>query len=42
MVANPEETADCKGFWIQAVVAKDGKYTVTNGRNGFSKSYVAR
>jgi competence protein ComEC len=42
MIANTEETPDCKGFWIQAVVAKDGKFTVTNGRNGFSKSYVAR
>ena len=42
MIANLEETADCKGNWIKASVAPDGKFTVTNGRNGFSKTYVAR
>jgi len=42
MIANMEETAECKGNWIKASVAKDGKFTVTNSRNGFSKSYVAR
>jgi competence protein ComEC len=42
MIANFEETADCKGNEITASVAPDGKFTVTNGRNGFSKSYVAR
>jgi competence protein ComEC len=42
MIANPEDTADCKGNWIQATIAPDGKFTVTNGRNGFSKSYMAR
>ena len=42
MIANLEESADCKGNWIKASVAKDGTFTVTNGRNGFSKSYVAR
>jgi len=42
MIANLEETADCKGNWIKASIAPDGKFTVTNGRNGFSKSYVAR
>jgi competence protein ComEC len=42
MIANFEETAECKGNWIGASVAQDGKFTVTNGRNGFSKSYVAR
>jgi len=42
MIANLEETADCKGNWIKASVASDGKFTVTNGRNGFSRSYVAR
>ena len=39
---NLEETADCKGNWIKASVASDGKFTVTNGRNGFSKTYVSR
>jgi competence protein ComEC len=40
--ANLEETADCKGQWIKASVSKDGKFTITNGRNNFSKSYTAR
>jgi competence protein ComEC len=42
MIANLEETAECKGNWIKASVAPDGKFTVTNGRNGFSKTYAAR
>ena len=42
MIANVEETKDCKGNWIKASVARDGKFTVTNGRNGFSKTYTAR
>ena len=42
MIANFEDTADCKGNGISATVAADGKFTVTNGRNGFSKSYTAR
>lgn len=42
MIANLEETAACQGHWIRASVRGDGRFTVTNGRNGFSKSYVAR
>ena len=42
MIANMEETVECKGHWIKASVASDGRFTVTNGRNGFSKTYVAR
>ena len=42
MIANLEESADCKGNWIHASVAKDGKFTITNGRNGFSRTYTAR
>jgi beta-lactamase superfamily II metal-dependent hydrolase len=42
MIANLEETADCKGNWIKASVGRDGKFTVVNGRNGFSKTYTAR
>ena len=42
MIANLEDTADCRGNWIKASVARDGKFTVTNGRNGFSKTYTAR
>jgi competence protein ComEC len=41
MMANLDETGD-KGNWIKASVAPDGKFTVTNSRNGFTKSYVAR
>jgi beta-lactamase superfamily II metal-dependent hydrolase len=42
MIANFEEKADCKGNWISASVAPDGKFTVTNGRNGYSRNYAAR
>lgn len=42
MIANLEETADCKGHWIRASVRPDGTFTITNSRNGFSKSYTAR
>jgi hypothetical protein len=41
-IANLEETADCKGNFIKASVQADGKFTMTNSRNGFSKSYVSR
>lgn len=42
MIANFEETAECQGHWLKASVERDGKYTITNGRNGFSKTYSAR
>ena len=42
MIANFEETVECQGNLITASVAADGKFTLTNGRNGFSKTYVAR
>jgi hypothetical protein len=42
LIANFEETADCKGQWLKASVSKDGKFTVTNGRNNVSKTYMAR
>ena len=41
MIANLEETADCKGHWIKASVGRDGRFTVTNSRNGFSRTYAA-
>jgi len=34
--------SECKGYWVKASIAPDGKFTVTNGRNGFSKTYTAR
>jgi competence protein ComEC len=42
MIANLEPSETCKGNWIKVSVAADGKYTVTNGRNGFSKVYTSR
>jgi beta-lactamase superfamily II metal-dependent hydrolase len=42
MIANFEETAECKGHWIKATVLSNGQFTMTNGRNGYSRSYKAR
>jgi hypothetical protein len=42
MIANLEEGPQDQGHWIHASVGRDGKYTITNGRNGFSKTYTAR
>jgi len=41
MIANLEDSPDCKGNWLEASIARDGKFTMTNDRNGFSKSYAA-
>jgi hypothetical protein len=41
-IANLEATADCKGNWLKASISKDGKFTLTNGRNGYSETYTAR
>jgi len=41
-IANLEDTPNCTGNWIKASIAPDGKFTITNGRNGFSKTYTAR
>ncbi|MBI3050444.1 MAG: MBL fold metallo-hydrolase [Acidobacteria bacterium] len=42
MIANFEETAECKGHFIRASVQANGQFTMMNGRNGFSRSYKAR
>ena len=42
MIANLEETEACQGHWLRASVRQDGTFTVTNGRNGFSRTYTAR
>jgi beta-lactamase superfamily II metal-dependent hydrolase len=42
MIANLEDTPECQGFWIKASVGRDGRFTITNGRNGFSRDYTAR
>jgi competence protein ComEC len=42
MIANTEASAECQGHWIKVDVGADGRYTITNGRNNFSKTYQAR
>ena len=42
LIANLTETEDCEGHWIKISVRTDGTYTVTNSRNGFSKTYSPR
>jgi beta-lactamase superfamily II metal-dependent hydrolase len=42
MIANLDEGTADKGNWIKASVSSNGKFTVTNNRNKFSKSYTAR
>jgi hypothetical protein len=42
MIANLEPSDACQGHWLKLSVAPDGKYTLTNGRNGFSKTYASR
>jgi beta-lactamase superfamily II metal-dependent hydrolase len=42
MIANMTPTAECKGHWMKVSVESNGKFTVTNGRNNFSKTYQAR
>jgi competence protein ComEC len=42
MIANLEPSDQCQGHWIKVIVESNGKYTVTNGRNGFSLNYQAK
>jgi competence protein ComEC len=42
MIANLEEGAADQAKGIKVSAGKDGKFTVTNQRNGLSKSYAAR
>jgi competence protein ComEC len=42
MIANLEPTAECKGNLLKLSVAADGKYTMTNLRTGFSKTYQSK
>jgi competence protein ComEC len=39
MIANFEDTAQCQGHWLKASVSRDGTFTVTNGRNQYSRTY---
>jgi hypothetical protein len=41
MMANLEQEGD-QGFGLSAVVASDGKFMISNDRNGFSKNYVSQ
>jgi competence protein ComEC len=42
MIANLEPTAQCKGDLLKVSVAPDGKFTMTNLRNGFNKTYQSK
>ena len=42
MIANMGPTAECKGNLLKASVDSKGQYTITNLRNGFSKTYQSR
>jgi len=42
MIANLEPTDACKGQWLKASVGRDGKFTLTNGRTGYRKTYTSR
>jgi len=42
MIANIDEGAADQGLGMKVSVGKDGEFTVTNNRNGFSKSYTSR
>jgi competence protein ComEC len=42
MIANLEPTAECKGNLLKASVDAKGEFTLTNLRNGFSKTYQSR
>lgn len=41
-IANLEATDLCKGHFLKATVAPDGKFTITNGRTGYNRTYTAR
>jgi len=42
MIANLEPSAECKGNLLMVSVDPQGRYTLTNLRNGFSKTYTSR
>ena len=42
MIANFGESEECEGHWLKASVQPDGTFTMTNGRNGYSRTYTAR
>jgi len=42
MIANLEPTAECKGNLLKASVDAKGNFTITNLRNGYSKTYQSK
>lgn len=42
MIANLGPSANCKGSSLMVSVDPGGRYTVTNQRNGYQKSYEPR
>ena len=43
LTANLSAEEDCRGHWIKATVNPDGRsYTLSNGRNGVSRTYLSR
>ena len=42
LTANLGATDGCAGAWIRARVDPAGTYTLTNSRNGYSKTYSVR
>ena len=42
IVAPTGESEECEGHWLKASVQADGTFTMTNGRNGYSRTYTAR
>jgi hypothetical protein len=42
MIANMGPTAECKGEMLKASVDSRGQFTMTNLRNGFSKTYQSK
>jgi beta-lactamase superfamily II metal-dependent hydrolase len=42
MIANTEPTAECTGNMLKASVNSKGQFTITNLRNGFSKTYQSQ
>jgi hypothetical protein len=42
MIANLETSDQCRGQVLTVTVERSGAFTVTNSRNGFSKTYRPR
>lgn len=42
LTANLGDTDGCAGAWIRARIGPGGTYTLTNSRNGYSKTYQVK